>query len=198
MVFKKGLPTDNMLWVRRGLTLVEIVVVLTILGMLMTITAVSISNFIRPPPKDITENIKAALRYAYQTAILNNQTVLFVLDKEQNKYLVIKLDRTDSGLEEKVLIESVLPSNLQIIKVMDLRGIVYESEKIKIPFNRNGVSENFDIHLGEEGNVLYTLMVYKFNGKVEVFPGEKSRAEELSIDKDSEKKRQEELELLFQ
>ncbi|MCB1190278.1 MAG: hypothetical protein KDK90_07585 [Leptospiraceae bacterium] len=176
----------------------EMVVVMMILGVLITMTAVSISNFIKPPPKEITDNIKAALFYAYQTAILNNQTVMFVLNRADNKYLVVKIDRTDEGLEEKKMLESSLPSNLSIVDVMDLRGIKYESEKIEIPFNRDGISENYDIHLGREGNIIYTIMIYKFNGRIEIVPGEKSRAEELNYDKNDEKKKQEELEILFE
>ncbi len=195
------LPSTNMkpkLLLKKGLTLVEMVVVMMILGILFTMTAISISNFLKPPPKETTDNIKSALMYAYQTAILNNQTVMFVLYKTENKYSVVKIDRTDEGLVEKKLLESVLPSNLTVADVMDLRGIKYESEKVEIPFNRDGISENYDIHLGQDGNIVYTIMVYKFNGRIDVVSGEKSRAEELNYDKNDEKKKQEELEILFE
>ena len=45
--------------IRKGMTLIEIVVVVSILGLLMALMATSISGLIRPSAKDTTDKMKA-------------------------------------------------------------------------------------------------------------------------------------------
>ncbi|MCE9500580.1 MAG: type II secretion system GspH family protein, partial [Leptospira sp.] len=71
---------------RRGLTLVEIGVSIMVIGVLMAMVASSLSNFIRPSSTDVSEKIKSALVFCYETAILNNQTVILDIDIEEDKY----------------------------------------------------------------------------------------------------------------
>ncbi|HMV43942.1 MAG TPA: type II secretion system protein [Leptospiraceae bacterium] len=163
--------------VRRGMTLVEIVVVVSILGLLMALMVSSVSSLIRPSSKDTADKIKAGLYYAYQTAIISNNTVLFDIDMEKNKFTAAKLIRSEEGLKEKKVLEVALPSHNKIVNVTDLRGVKYETGHLIIPFTHDGVAGDYNIHIGEDANNIYkSILLYRYNGKIVVKNGEVNRS----------------------
>lgn len=162
---------------KKGMTLIEIIVVVSILGLLMGLMVSSISGLVRPSAKDTSDKMKAGLFYAYQTAIISNQTVLFDIDMEKNKYTASKLIRSDEGLKQKKVLEVNLPSNNKVVDVTDLRGVKYETGHLVIPFTHDGVAGDFNIHLGEDANsITKTVLLYRYNGKVVVKNGEVNRS----------------------
>ncbi|MBP7281371.1 MAG: type II secretion system protein [Leptospiraceae bacterium] len=162
--------------IRKGMTLIEIVVVVSILGLLMALMATSISGLIRPSAKDTTDKMKAGLFYSYQTAIIGNQTVLFEIDMEKNKYTASKIIRADEGLQHKKVLEVSLPSNNRVVDVTDLRGVKYETGVLVIPFTHDGVAGDYNIHIGEDANSINkTVLLYRYNGKIVVKNGEVNR-----------------------
>ena len=162
---------------RTGMTLVEIIVVISILGLLMSLMVSSIVGLVRPSAKDTSDKMKAGLFYAYQNAIIGNQTVLFEIDMEKNKYTASKLVRSDEGLKHKKILEVNLPSNNRVVDVTDLRGVKYETGVLVIPFTHSGVAGDYNIHLGEAANTINkTVLLYRYNGKIVVKNGEVNRS----------------------
>ncbi len=162
---------------RKGLTLVELAVVISIIGILMTMVISSLANLIRPSVADTSEKLKAAILFCYQTAILNNQTVILDLDIEEDKYTAYKINRKEEGLEEQKILESgKLPSYSSIVNVTDLRGVKYETGHLRIPFTHNGTSGDYNIHIGDEVKIKKTILVYKYRGKLSLKDGEVNRS----------------------
>ncbi len=160
---------------RRGLTLIEIVVVVSILGIILSISISSLKNFIRPSTVDVAEKLKATLIYCHNTAIIHNQAVILQIDIENNKYFAHRIIRSETGISEKKIIEIKLSSSGRLIDVVDLRGITYDTGIVKIPFTYNGVSEDFSIHLGDEYKIKKSVLNYRYNGKVIIKEGNFSR-----------------------
>jgi general secretion pathway protein H len=160
---------------RKGLTLVEIVVVVSIMGLLLSISITSVSNFIRPSTTDVSEKLKAAIIYCHKSAIIHNQAVILQLDIDKNQYIAHRIVRTETGITEKKILEVKLSSSGRLIDVVDLRGILYDSGVVKIPFTYSGVSEDYSIHLGDEYRVKKSVLNYRYNGKVVVRDGNFSR-----------------------
>jgi len=160
---------------KRGLTLIEIVVVVSILGVILSISVSSLKNFIRPSTIDVAEKLKATLIYCHNTAIIHNQAVILQIDIENNKYFAHRIVRSETGISEKKIIEINLSSSGRLIDVVDLRGIKYDTGIVKIPFTYNGVSEDFSIHLGDEYKIKKSVLNYRYNGKVIIKEGNFSR-----------------------
>ncbi|MCB1160647.1 MAG: prepilin-type N-terminal cleavage/methylation domain-containing protein, partial [Leptospiraceae bacterium] len=160
---------------RRGLTLVEIIVVVSILGLLISMTVSSLMNLIIPSVSNTSEKLKAALFFCYQTAILSNQTVVLTIDFENNKYKAIRIQRTEKGLEKKVILESGMPINTKFMSITDIRGIKHETGFFSIPFTHTGIAEDYNIHLGNGSNVSKTVQLFRYNGRIEIKNGEEDR-----------------------
>jgi general secretion pathway protein H len=160
---------------RKGMTLIEIVVVVSIIGVLLAIVGSSISGFIRPSAKSIADKLKASMQYAYRVAMVNNCTVGFDIDMEKNTYTAFKILRDENGLKEKKILEGKFPANNKVVDITDIRGIKFENSKFRIPFTHSGISGDYNIHIGEAGSIQKTVLVYRYGGKVLVKNGEVNR-----------------------
>ena len=160
---------------RRGLTLVEIAVVVSIMGVLLSVSITSISSFIRPSATDVSEKLKAAIIYCHKSAIIHNQAVILQLDIDNNQYFAHRIVRSETGISEKKIMEVKLSSSGKLIDIVDIRGIKYDTGVVKIPFTYNGVSEDFSIHLGDEYRIKKSVLNYRYNGKVIVKDGNFTR-----------------------
>ncbi|MDX1957483.1 MAG: prepilin-type N-terminal cleavage/methylation domain-containing protein [Leptospiraceae bacterium] len=157
---------------KKGITLVEMVVVVMLVGILATITISSLMNFIRPSVGGTVEKFQQALKYCYQNAIIQNLVVEMHIDIEKQRYTVFRIMRTDEGLKPRKIMEVALPSNSKIIAVYDLRGLKYDTGIIKIPYTYTGVSEDYTIQFGEGSVVKKSVLVYRYNGKSTIKNGE--------------------------
>jgi general secretion pathway protein H len=161
---------------KKGLTLVEMVVVVSIIGFLLAIVGASIKGFIRPSSKSISEKLKASLVYSYRAALVSNCTVVFDIDMELDKYTAYKIIRDEVGVKEKKILEGKLPKNNRVVDIVDLRGVKFENMKVRIPFTHSGISADYNIHIGEDStNIDKTILLYRYNGKVIVKNGEVNR-----------------------
>lgn len=161
----------NKFRLRRGLTLVEIAVVVMIIGSLLAFSITSISGFLRPGVADVSEKLKAALIYSQKAAIIHNQAVVFHIDIDNNRYYANRIIRNESGISEKKILDVSLKTSGRIIDVVDIRGVKFDSGLVKIPFTYTGVSEDYSIHLGNEYTIKKTVLNYRYNGKVVIKEG---------------------------
>ncbi len=167
--------TTTRLKLRRGMTLVETVVVVMIISILVVYISTALLSFIRPSPSDTVDKFKETLKYCYRLAMIHNQAVILKVNLDENKYSAYRVIRSEEGIEEKKFLEIGLPSNARIKKIIDLRGVNYDTGIVNIPFTYTGVAEDFSFHFGNDSQVVRSVILYKYNGKVIVKPGEVSR-----------------------
>jgi prepilin-type N-terminal cleavage/methylation domain-containing protein len=161
---------------KSGLTLVEMTVVVAIVSILLVIVGGSLVSFIRPSSSSIADKIKAGLIQSFRTAQISNCTVIFEVDMENNSYRAFKVLRDDTGVKEKKIIQGKLPSNNRIVDITDIRGIKFENIKLRIPFTHNGVSEDYNIHIGSDStSINKTILLHRYNGRVFIKNGEVNR-----------------------
>lgn len=157
------------------MTLVELVVVVTIIGFLMTITISATLSFIRPSTDDIVEKFRSAMYFAYQTAVINSHTVIVDIDLDKKTYSISRVTRSDDGLSEKKIMDVSLPLYNHIKKIVDLRGMTYEKGIVKIPFTQAGIAEDYSVQFGDEYRVNWTVFIHRYNGKIYTKQGEHAR-----------------------
>lgn len=161
---------------KSGLTLIEMTVVVAIVSILLVIVGSSLVSFIRPSSTTIADKVKAGLVFAYRSAQISNCTVMFEIDMENNTYKAFKILRDESGVKEKKILQGKLPTNNRVVDVTDIRGIKFENIKLRIPFTHNGVSEDYNIHIGSDStSINKTVLLHRYNGKVFIKNGEVNR-----------------------
>lgn len=161
--------------IRKGLTLVELVVVVMILSILFTFVSVALVNLIRPSASTIVDKFKETLMYCYKTAMIHNEAVLLKINLDENKYAAFRVTRNEEGIQERKILESGFPSYSKIREIVDIRGVRYETGVVIVPFTYTGVAEDYTFHFGDESTTERSVLLYRYNGKVVVKPGEVTR-----------------------
>ncbi len=161
--------------IKKGLTLVELVVVVMILAILFTFVSVSLMNLIRPSVATTVDKFKETLIYCYKTAMIHNEAVLLKINLDERKYAAFRVTRNEEGIKERKILEAGFPSHSKIREIIDIRGIRYEAGEIIVPFTYTGVAEDYTFHFGDDSNTERSVLLYRYNGKVVVKPGEVTR-----------------------
>ncbi|MCW7466559.1 prepilin-type N-terminal cleavage/methylation domain-containing protein [Leptospira levettii] len=155
--------------IRDGLTLIEIVVVISILGLLMVIVGGSLRNLIIPSTEDISVKLQESFKFGYNKAQLTNQSVLFVYDFEKREYQFFLLKREESGLEEEpILKKTTLPFYSKIVSVRDLGGKPRNEGKIRIVFTPQGTTTDLFLYIGSDSEIKRTIQIYRYGGKIKI------------------------------
>ncbi|WP_246834898.1 prepilin-type N-terminal cleavage/methylation domain-containing protein [Leptospira levettii] len=155
--------------IRDGLTLIEIVVVISILGLLMVIVGGSLRNLIIPSTEDISVKLQESFKFGYNKAQLTNQSVLFVYDFEKREYQFFLLKREEGGLEEEpILKKTTLPFYSKIVSVRDLGGKPRNEGKIRIVFTPQGTTTDLFLNIGSDTEIKRTIQIYRYGGKIKI------------------------------
>jgi prepilin-type N-terminal cleavage/methylation domain-containing protein len=180
-----SLKNGSRLKFRKGLTLIEIAVVIAVMGTIMAIAISSLRGLIRPSAKDTASKFQSALYFCYKNAIVHNSAVVLKIDLDLNEYNAFRIIRTEEGMKEKKILSAKLPKHSRILSVQDIRGIRQETGIALIPFTHSGVSQDYNFYFGGDSGIEKTVMNYRYNGKVIVLNGEKQRHLEDSNSKNS-------------
>lgn len=169
---------------RSGLTTIELIVVMAVVGFLFSITMVSLKNFIIPASQDTAQELQASLRFAYNHSLLNHKTVILEFDFETQEYQTFRVEREDDGIrEESILRRTKLPFNNQIFSAVDLGGREIREGKIRIPYAHDGSSWDITLLMGEEGNVKKSIQIFRYGGRVIIRNGEDIRIASRELEK---------------
>jgi len=169
---------------RRGITTLELIVVVAVVGFLFTITAMSIKNFIVPSAEDTSSQIVAALHFARNHALLNHKSVVFYLDMDKGEYRSFRVEREDDGIKEVPITKTVkLPFNNKIFSAVDIGGREVKNDTLRIVFGFDGTSEDYTLLMGEEGNVKKSIQIFRYGGRIRVLNGENIRIASKKLEK---------------
>lgn len=154
---------------RDGLTLIEIVVVISILGLIMVIVGGTLRNLIIPSTEDIAVKLQESFKFGYNKAQLTNQAVLFQYDFEKRDYQFFLLKREEGGLEEEAILKKVtLPFYSKIVSVRDLGGKPRSEGKIRIVFTPQGTTTDLFLYVGSDTEIKRTIQIYRYGGKIKI------------------------------
>lgn len=168
------IPVLKTKWkLRDGLTLIEIVVVISILGLIMVIVGGTLRNLIIPSTEDIAVKLQESFKFGYNKAQLTNQAVLFQYDFEKREYQFFLLKREEGGLEEEAILKKVtLPFYSKIVSVRDLGGKPRSEGKIRIVFTPQGTTTDLFLYVGSDTEIKRTIQIYRYGGKIKIYKTE--------------------------
>nr|WP_265391885.1 prepilin-type N-terminal cleavage/methylation domain-containing protein [Leptospira kanakyensis] len=154
---------------RDGLTLIEIAVVISILGLIMVIVGGTLRNLIIPSTEDIAVKLQESFKFGYNKAQLTNQAVLFQYEFEKREYQFFLLKREEGGLEEEPILKKVtLPFYSKIVSVRDLGGKPKTEGKIRIVFTPQGTTTDLLLYIGSDSEIKRTIQIYRYGGKIKI------------------------------
>lgn len=154
---------------RGGLTLIEIAVVISILGLIMVIVGGTLRNLIIPSTEDLAVKLQESFKFGYNKAQLTNQSVLFQYDFEKREYQFFLLKREEGGLEEEAILKKVtLPFYSKIVSVRDLGGKPKSEGKIRIVFTPQGTTTDLFLYVGSDTEIKRTIQIYRYGGKIKI------------------------------
>ncbi|EQA37634.1 prepilin-type cleavage/methylation N-terminal domain protein [Leptospira inadai serovar Lyme str. 10] len=158
---------------RSGFTLIEIAIVVFIIGAIMMLVLPSVAKMFTPGAQEEAILLHDVVTFCYRRAKLNQRTIFLELNIDEEKYVVIEVERGEEGMKEKPIFqERDLPSSSSIVDIMDARGYRYVKGKVRIPFSPLSIAEDFYIHLGPDPEIKRTLIVRRYGGKSEIRDGE--------------------------
>ncbi|TGL57426.1 prepilin-type N-terminal cleavage/methylation domain-containing protein [Leptospira ognonensis] len=159
--------------VRSGLTLVELVIVIMIVGFLMVFVGGILRNLLIPTTEDVSAKLSEAFKFGADKAQLTNQTVVFRYDFDKAEYQFFSLKREEDGIvEESILKKTKLPFYSKILKTRDFSGKVNYQGQFKIQFSPQGNTTDLFIYLGSDSEIKKTMQIFRYSGKIKIFPGE--------------------------
>lgn len=159
---------------RRGMTLVETVVVIGVVAALMGIMASAFSSLpVFQSTEDEAEILQQNLLFARQAALKSNRVVFLELNIEEDSYRMYRIDRNDEGVEESPIgKERSLSFTHSIVSVQAGAAETLSEGSISIPFQPDGTSEQVYIYLGPNPEITRTVVNPKYGNRVEVVKGE--------------------------
>lgn len=158
---------------RKGLTLIELVIVILIIGFLMVFLGSAIRNLIVPSTEDISIKLTEAFRFGGEKAQLLNQTTLFRYDFEKSEYQFFLLKREEGGLEEEPILKKVkLPFYGKILKARDATGQLVSEGSLSILFRPQGITTDTFLYIGSDTEIKKTIQLFRYAGKMMIHPGE--------------------------
>ncbi|MCZ8156073.1 MAG: type II secretion system protein [Leptospira sp.] len=138
-------------------------------------------NLLVPTTEDISAKLSEAFKFGADKAQLTNQTVVFKYDFDTSEYQFFILKREEDGLvEQSILKKTKLPFYSKIIKTRDFSGKVTYQGKLKLLFTPQGTATDLFLYLGSESEIKKTMQIYRYSGKIKVYPGEYILEEKLS------------------
>ena len=172
---------------RPGLTLIELIVALSILGLFVSWTTVNLSGVLRRATfRGIAEEFTSTLRTAVTAAAESDRRYELVIDLPQQTYLlreITTLDLDEAIRDEDILLEGSFGTQCRVSYVQfdDLESTYEDRAKFRV--GRAGWQYGGKIVLLDEADQPHTVLVHRLNRTVEVVEGDVAMA--MPMDKES-------------
>jgi len=124
-----------------GFTLLELLIVITILAFMTTLVGVNLHGRERTDLESVTRTLLTDLRYVRSRAMVNNVDTEMAFDVAANTYL-----------SRQANIDRALPESMSIRLTVDERDIA--GSRARIVFYPDGSSSGGEIHLSNNGREL--------------------------------------------
>jgi len=161
----------------RGLTLIELTIVLGIIGIIFTIVAPRAVNLTSHNIKKATRRLTLTINHLHSEATTKGLLFRFGIDIDTNEYWFAP-DMDPEGQSIKFIedeeIKKSLPEGVTFLDVFHLGQLTPKKEKeiVYTYFGPDGrVNPPTLIHLADERDNQYTIFIHPFTGRVEVREG---------------------------
>ncbi len=175
---------------RRGLTLVEMAIVILVIGLLMAISLSMVRNFLfLGDVENAAKKFSKRLVFVRNAAIKSNQIIYFEIDLDKESYRAYRLDQDNpEGQEQVLLTKTTLPESHSIHTVSSPTGNRMSEGKVVIPFLPSGLADGMAIYFGPKNETIEATVIYhRYSGKATIhtkeadFNLEDSTWEELDL-----------------
>ncbi len=148
---------------RKGLTIVEMAIVLLLMSVLLTIIFSLVQNFsIFKSTNDESQILKDLYLFAKRTSVKSGQVLFLDLDLDNNSYKIYRKIRKEDFVEEQILTERKLFFTNRIISIRFLSGRTVDSGKVSISFYPQNYNDEIYIYLGSENQIHKTVIFPKY------------------------------------
>ena len=168
----------------RGLTLIELTIVMGIIGILFTIVAPRAVNLTSHNIKTATRRLTLTIKHIHSEATTKGLLFRLGIDIDTNRYWIAPdMDPQGQGIKfiEEDEIKKELPEGVSFLDVFQLGQLTPKKETgiIYTYFGPDGrVNPPTLIHLTDERDNQYAIFIHPFTGRVEVRKG----YEEIELD----------------
>ena len=162
-------------FVRKGLSLVEMALVILILGILMSITIPLIQySSIFKSSENEAKKLANLLGFSKNAAMKSNEGIQIDIDLKNQKYAGFRLERTNEKVERKEIIPTVqLNNNYSIIGVRLGNNDLVREDSISIRLTPDGQSDEICIYMGpKSGKIEWTIYLSRYSSKAVMEKGE--------------------------
>lgn len=163
---------------RRGLTIVELAIVILLVSIILVTLASIASRFSRfKSTEDEGEILRDSLVFARSTAITSNEQIYFEFDLDEETYRGYRKVSTEDGtVEEKDVIKKRSLSSTNSLIAMQVGSANRETRgKLTIRLYPEGTSDELAIYMGQEPEIKATVLFTRY-GKGSVAQGEQTSA----------------------
>jgi len=159
----KGVPRKSQVFrgANKGFTLLELLVVITIISIVIGLVMPSFFNIGRETLKAEARRLAGIIRYTYDTAVAQKRQYSLLIDIDRDRWKISGGDDVEEGrLRDDVKIEDI---------IVPSRGKIKEGE-VAMTFTPLGLNEPLEIHLKEDKGQ-YSLIFNPYTGRVKVLEG---------------------------
>lgn len=159
---------------RRGLTLVETMMVIFLLGLMVAILSPAILSLqVFQSTAEAADTMRANLVFARNRAIQTNEPVHVLIDLDNSEYSMVQYRRGRSASEPEDIRRPVnLTGNRRIIAIGLPTGVEILEGRYRLIFLPDGSSEEVAIYLGAgQAQIHSTLHQSKYLGETKIHDG---------------------------
>ncbi len=146
----------------RGLTIVEMAIVLFIMSLMLIIVFSLVRTFsVFKTTQDEAEILKDMYMFAKRSAIKSGQIVYMDINIDENKYIIYRKERKEE-LKDQILVERNLFFTNKIIYLKLHSGKKIDYGKVTIYFYPQGFNDEVSIYLGSGNHIKKTIIFPRY------------------------------------